>query len=432
MHVLLIGSGGREHAMAWKLAESSAVSKVSVAPGNVGMAAEPKVDCVPIAVDDFDHLIEFVKSQQVTFTVVGPEVPLVAGIVDEFNAADCAILGPTAAAAQLEGSKGYAKAFMDRHGIPTASYERFHDASKALEYVQKIGAPIVIKADGLAAGKGVVVASTLNEAQDAVTSMLADNVFGDAGSSVVIEQFLSGEEASFIALVDGATAQPFATSQDHKARNEGDTGPNTGGMGAYSPAPVVTPEIEKHIVQDILEPTVAGLIKDKTPFKGFLYIGLMIDSFGNARVIEYNVRLGDPETQPLMLRLDSDFAALCLAAINEELHQSKINWSKEPALGVVVAAGEYPQSSSKGEPITGLEEAAKGPCKVFHAGTRSEKDTIVTNGGRVLCVTAKGQDIAQAKSRADEGATKISWKGARFRRDIGHRALARLADTEPA
>lgn len=430
MHVLLIGSGGREHAMAWKLAQSPTVSLVTVAPGNVGMATENKVSCLDMAVDDFPALIDFAKTKNVAFTVVGPEVPLVAGIVDAFTEANCNILGPSSGAAQLEGSKGFAKDFMQRHRIPTAAYKRFTEVTPALDYLELKGAPIVIKADGLAAGKGVVVAENLEEARQAIVSMLEGNALGDAGASVVIEECLRGEEASFIALVDGKTAVPFASSQDHKARDEGDKGPNTGGMGAYSPAPVLSVDVEEHVVQDILQPTIDGLIADGTPFIGFLYIGLMIDSSGQARVIEYNVRLGDPETQPLLMRLESDFATICEAAINGNLKQQKIRWTPGSALGVVIAAGEYPQGGSKGEPISGVEDANQMKCKVFHAGTTIKDEVLVTNGGRVLCVTALGADIAEAKERADAGAAKISWAGCRYRNDIGHRAVARLSEVE--
>lgn len=426
MHILLIGTGGREHAIAWKLAQSPQVSRISVAPGSAGIASEPLVEQVNISIEDHAALCEFAVSEQVHLTVVGPEVPLVAGIVDHFDKARQRILGPSAAAAQLEGSKAYAKEFMQRHTIPTATHKTFSHADKAHSYLDQVGAPVVIKADGLAAGKGVVVAQTLEEAHAAVNSMLSDNAFGAAGATVVIEDFLDGEEASFIALVDGTHCLPFATSQDHKARDEGDLGPNTGGMGAYSPAPVVTPAIEEHIMRDIVEPTVAGLQKDNTPFKGFLYVGLMINGNGDARVVEYNVRLGDPETQPLLMRLNSDLLTLLDAAANGTLNETTAQWKNECALGVVLAGGEYPVSSSKGERITGIEEAEQLGCKVFHAGTAAKDTNFVTNGGRVLCVTALGSDVKEAKQLADKGAAAIHFANMHYRRDIGYRAVSRL------
>ena len=376
MHILLIGNGGREHALAWKLAQSPQVSKISVAPGSAAIAAEPHVERVDISIDDHDALSAFAAEQQVHLTVVGPELPLVAGLVDHFESKRQRIIGPSAAAAQLEGSKAYAKEFMQRHAIPTAVHATFSDLEKAHQYVEERGAPIVIKADGLAAGKGVVVAETLIQAHAAVDAMLADQSFGEAGSTIVIEEFLAGEEASFIALVDGKHCLPFATSQDHKARNEGDTGPNTGGMGAYSPAPVVTPEIEQHIMRDIVQPSVEGLIKDGTPFKGFLYVGLMITDAGDARVVEYNVRLGDPETQPLLMRLDSDLLELLDAAVNGKLNNVQANWTQQCSLGVVLAGGDYPASSSKGEMIVGIDAAEALGCKVFHAGTDASNGSL--------------------------------------------------------
>jgi len=429
MHILLIGNGGREHAIAWKLAQSTQVSRISVAPGSAGMATEPKVERVAIDISDHSALCEYAKAQHVHLTVVGPEVPLVAGIVDHFNNESQRILGPTAAAAQLEGSKAYAKEFMRRHSIPTARYETFTDARRAHDYLDRQVAPIVIKADGLAAGKGVVVAQTLSQAHDAIDAMLDDQAFGAAGSTVVIEAFLAGEEASFIALVDGKNCLPFATSQDHKARDEGDLGPNTGGMGAYSPAPVVTDEIQRHIMRDVVEPTVAGLIKDGTPFNGFLYVGLMISDTGDARVVEYNVRLGDPETQPLLMRLDSDLLTLLDAAADGTLSSVQAIWKDECALGVVLAAEHYPSEGSKGDTITGINDAEQSGCKVFHAGTDLVNDEYVTNGGRILCVSALGNDITNAKHHADNGAAQIHFSNMHYRRDIGYRAVAREEDS---
>lgn len=428
MHILLLGNGGREHALAWKLAQSPQVTKISVAPGSAGIASEPLVEQVDIALDNHSALSEYAKSENVHLCVVGPEVPLVAGVVDHFEQAGIRIIGPRAAAAQLEGSKAFAKAFMQRHNIPTSTHKTFTNADEAHAYLDEQGAPIVIKADGLAAGKGVVVAHTLNEAHAAVSAMLADHTFGKAGATVVIEDFLSGEEASFIALVDGTHCLPFATSQDHKARDDGDRGPNTGGMGAYSPAPVVTPAIEKHIMRDIVEPTVAGLQKDGTPFKGFLYVGLMIDSNDKASVVEYNVRLGDPETQPLLMRLDSDLLSLLDAAVDGTLNEVDAQWKKESALGVVLAGGDYPAAGSKGEAISGIGDAEDIGCKVFHAGTEKQNDTFVTNGGRVLCVTALGSDIKAAKQAADKGAAAVMFAKMHYRRDIGYRAIERLVE----
>jgi len=412
--------------MAWKLSQSAQCTAVSVAPGSDAIGLEDKVSCVAIGADDFAALAAFAKEQNVSFTVVGPEVPLVDGIVDYFQEQGLRILGPSAAAAQLEGSKAFAKDFMQQHNIPTAHYATFTDTDKAIAYVKEHGAPLVIKADGLAAGKGVVVAQSEQMAIDAITSMLADNTFGDAGSNVVIEEFLPGEEASFIVLVDGEHALPFASSQDHKARDEGDQGPNTGGMGAYSPAPVINDAIHQQVMSKIVEPTINAFKNNGTPFVGFLYVGLMIDDNDIAKVVEYNVRLGDPETQPLMMRLDSDFVTLCNAAIDGELKNQSINWSTQSAIGVVLAAGEYPQGSSKGATITGISDADALGCKVFHAGSRADGNAIVTNGGRVLCVTALGSNIKEAKKLADRGAQAISWPGMHYRRDIAYRAVQRL------
>ncbi len=427
MHILLVGSGGREHAIAWKLAQSAHVQQVTVAPGNPNMQNEAGVSTVDIAATDLDALQKFAESENVAMTVVGPEAPLVQGLVDQFLNAGLRVMGPTRAAAALEGSKDFAKQFMSRHGIPTAQFETFDNSADALTYLQSHPAPIVIKADGLAAGKGVVVAMTDEQAASAVRDMLDDGAHGAAGARVVIEDFLVGEEASFICLVDGQTALPFATSQDHKARDEGDAGPNTGGMGAYSPAPVVTKSVHEKVMQRIVNPTVQGMAADGKPFTGFLYVGLMIDANGDPYVIEYNVRLGDPETQPLMMRLDSDLMELFNATVDGALADASADWSDDAALGVVLAAGEYPAGSSRGEVITGLAEADATGAKVFHAGTQlDDAGNTVTAGGRVLCVTARGATIVDAKSKADAAAELIHWPNVHWRRDIGYRAVARL------
>jgi len=425
MHILLIGNGGREHALAWKLARSPRLTRLSVAPGNPGTALEPRTVNVPIGIGALDELVAFATDEAVDLVVVGPEAPLVAGLADRLRAAGIACVGPGADGARLEGSKAFAKDFMHRHGIPTAAHASFTDVVAARAFIAAHGAPIVVKADGLAAGKGVVVAHDVARANAAVEDMLAGNRFGEAGHRVVIESFLAGEEASFIALVAGGLALPFATSQDHKARDECDAGPNTGGMGAYSPAPVVDDAVLAHVVADILAPSVAGLVADGVDYRGFLYIGLMIDSGGRARVIEYNVRLGDPETQPLLMRLDSDLVDLLAATAGGALEGVEAAWSPEPAIGVVIAAGDYPDGGSRGAPISGLDAARGAGCTVFHAGTARQGDTLVTNGGRVLCVTATGADLAAAKALTDAGAAAVHWDGARYRRDIGHRALAR-------
>ena len=431
MHILLIGSGGREHAIAWKLATSPQVKKITVAPGNPGMLAEPSVETVDIQATDIGALENFAQQNDVNMTVVGPEAPLVEGLVDRFNAAGLRVLGPTQVAAQLEGSKDFAKQFMTRHRIPTATFETFDTSKQALEYLDKHPAPIVIKADGLAAGKGVVVAQTDEQARAAVRDMLDDGAHGAAGSRVVIEECLLGEEASFICLVDGQNALPFATSQDHKARDEGDAGPNTGGMGAYSPAPIVTQDIHDKIMQRIVNPTVQGMANDGANFKGFLYVGLMIDANDDPYVIEYNVRLGDPETQPLMMRLDSDLVDLFNATIDGKLDTAAANWSADTTLGIVMAAGNYPAGSSRGEVIDGLDAAAATGAKVFHAGTSvDDEGKVLTAGGRVLCVTARGTTVADAKIQAENAANKIDWPNVHWRRDIGYRAVARnTADT---
>ena len=424
MHLLLIGSGGREHAMAWKLAQSDSVSRISVAPGNPGMQQEPKVESVDISATDIAALLHYAEEQQVHLTIVGPEAPLVAGIVDTFNQAGQRIFGPSSNAAQLEGSKAFAKDFMARHAIPTAAYATFTQAAPAISWIEERGAPIVIKADGLAAGKGVVVAQSIGEACDAVETMLAGQ-FGQAGKQIVVEEFLAGEEASFIAVVSGRECLALATSQDHKARDDGDTGPNTGGMGAYSPAPVVTPDVHAQVVTHILQPTIDSLADDGMPFTGFLYVGLMIDAQSQAKVVEYNVRLGDPETQPLMMRMKSDLLPLLDNAVDGNLTNAEINWHPGSSIGIVMAAGEYPAGSSQGAYIAGIENAERNGSKVFHAGTRLDGQQLVTAGGRVLCVTATGDTLAQAKQQAEHSAAEISWEGCRYRRDIGHRAIGR-------
>ena len=429
MKVLIIGSGGREHALAWKLAQSPRVDEVLVAPGNAGTAREPKCRNVAVGATDIDGQLELVSREGVSVTVVGPEAPLVAGVVDRFRAAGHRIFGPTAAAAQLEGSKAFAKDFLARHGIPTAHYAVFDEVGAALVHVRAQGAPIVVKADGLAAGKGVIVATTLEQAEDAVRDMLAGNAFGAAGSRVVIEEFLDGEEASFISIVDGATALPMATSQDHKRVGDGDTGPNTGGMGAYSPAPVVTPEVHARVMREVVEPTVRGMAADGVPFTGFLYAGLMIDRDGAPKVIEFNVRFGDPETQPVMLRLRSDLLDLVEAAIDGRLDGVAADWDPRPALGVVMAAADYPETPRTGDPIAGLDAPAPDGTKVFHAGTRLEANgRVVTCGGRVLCVCALGETVSAAQRAAYRAIGSIAWAGEFHRSDIGWRAIAREND----
>ena len=425
MNVLVIGSGGREHALAWRCAQAPEVSRVFVAPGNAGTALDPGLVNVALRANDFDGLLDFARGERVDLTIVGPEDPLAAGIVDRFRDAGLACFGPSAKAAQLEGSKAFAKDFMARHGIPTAAYGKFTDVDEALAFLREHGAPIVVKADGLAAGKGVIVAQDLATAEDAVRDMLEGNAFGDAGHRVVIEEFLEGEEASFIVMADGAHILPLATSQDHKALNEGDTGPNTGGMGAYSPAPVVDAAMHERVMREIIEPTVRGMAADGAPFTGFLYAGLMISPTGEPRVLEYNVRFGDPETQPVMLRLRSSLPALCLAAIEGRLDGCTADWDPAAALGVVMAAGGYPGSYDTGRPISGLEAARSSGCHGFHAGTALVDDQVVTAGGRVLCVTALGDSVADAAARAYRGVDSIDWEGAVARRDIGYRAIAR-------
>ncbi len=424
MNVLIIGSGGREHALAWKVAQDKRVNKVFVAPGNAGTAVEPKCENVNIDVLAIEQLADFAE-QNVQLTIVGPEAPLVKGVVDLFRSRKLDIFGPTAAAAQLEGSKAFTKDFLARQNIPTADYQNFTEVEPALAYLQKVGAPIVIKADGLAAGKGVIVAMTLTEAEDAVRDMLAGNAFGDAGSRVVIEEFLDGEEASFIVMVDGENVLPMATSQDHKRVGDADTGPNTGGMGAYSPAPVVTADVHQRVMDEVIYPTVRGMASEGNVYTGFLYAGLMIDKAGQPKVIEFNCRFGDPETQPIMCRLESSLVLLVEAALAKALDKVEATWDPRPTVGVVIAAGGYPADYTKGDVIEGLDAAAQLEGKVFHAGTALKDGQIVTAGGRVLCATAIGRTVEEAQQQAYRLAEKIRWNGSFYRNDIGYRAIAR-------
>ena len=425
MNILIIGNGGREHALAWKAAQSPLADKVYVAPGNAGTALEANLENVAIAATDIPALVAFAQSHDIGLTIVGPEAPLVIGVVDAFQAVGLKIFGPSQAAAQLEGSKAFTKDFLARHRIPTAEYENFTEVEPALAYVRRKGAPIVIKADGLAAGKGVIVAMTLQEAEEAVRDMLAGNAFGDAGHRIVVEEFLDGEEASFIVMVDGENVVPMATSQDHKRVGDGDTGPNTGGMGAYSPAPVVTDEIHRRAMDQVIWPTVRGMAAEGNTYVGFLYTGLMIAADGQPKVIEFNCRFGDPETQPIMLRLRSDLVELCLAGAEGRLNEKSSDWDERPALGVVLAAGGYPGDYRNGEVIQGLPQQESADGKVFHAGTRLQGNDVVTSGGRVLCVTALGDTVAQAQQRAYQLAEGIQWPGSFCRKDIGYRAIAR-------
>jgi phosphoribosylamine--glycine ligase len=427
MNVLIIGSGGREHALAWKAAQSPRVDTVYVAPGNAGTATEPGMENVALDVMDFPALADFAEANAVDLTIVGPEAPLVDGVVDFFESRGLRCFGPRQGAAQLEGSKAFTKDFLARHDIPTADYANFTELEPALAYLRERGAPIVVKADGLAAGKGVIVAETLVQAEAAVRDMLSGNAFGEAGCRVVIEEFLEGEEASFIVLVDGANVLPMATSQDHKRIGEGDTGPNTGGMGAYSPAPVVDDAVYRRVMQQVIEPTVRGMAAEGNAYTGFLYAGLMITAEGQPKVIEYNCRFGDPETQPIMLRLQSDLVALCDAALDGKLDAISTDWDERCAIGVVLAAGGYPGSYPKGTPIAGLDSEQPRTVKVFHAGTALSDGQVVTSGGRVLCVTALGEDIAAAQKACYRAADKISWDGMTLRRDIGWRAIARYS-----
>ncbi len=425
MNVLVIGSGGREHALAFKAAQNPSVKTVFVAPGNAGTALEPKLENVAIGVEDIDALVVFAKENNVQLTIVGPEAPLVIGVVDRFREEGLAIFGPTQAAAQLEGSKSFTKDFLARHDIPTAAYQTFEEIEPALAYLKAQGAPIVVKADGLAAGKGVIVAMTEAEAEEAIRDMLAGNAFGEAGSRVVIEEFLEGEEASFIVMVDGKNVLPFATSQDHKRAYDGDKGPNTGGMGAYSPAPVVTPDIHDRIMAEVINPTVEGMAKEGHPYTGFLYAGLMITADGTPKVIEYNCRFGDPETQPIMLRLQSDLVELIEAANREELDQTSIEFDPRAAVGVVLAASGYPGNYPKGDAISGLQVNYPEGEKVFHAGTKQDGEHVVTAGGRVLCATALGHTVTEAQKRAYSLVKDIHWDGVEYRTDIAYRAIAR-------
>ena len=425
MNILVIGSGGREHALAWKAAQSAGVETVYVAPGNAGTGKEVGLENVAIDTMDFSALADFAESNNVGLTIVGPETPLVEGIVDYFQVRNLRCFGPSKGAAQLEGSKAFTKDFLARHNIPSGSYGNFTELEPALAYVRKQGAPIVIKADGLAAGKGVIVAETLAQAEEAVTDMLSGNAFGEAGCRVVIEEFLPGEEASFIVIVDGRRVLPMATSQDHKRIGEGDTGPNTGGMGAYSPAPVVDAVVHQRIMDRVILPTVAGMAAEGNDYTGFLYAGLMIDADGNPRVIEYNCRFGDPETQPIMMRLQSDLVKLCDAALDGTLEQAGAQWDERCAIGVVLAAAGYPADYSQGALINGLDTVHSDDIKVFHAGTTHNGQGVVTSGGRVLCVTALGDDIASAQRACYAAAETISWDGMTLRTDIGWRAIAR-------
>ncbi len=424
MNVLVIGGGGREHALAWQAARDQRVERVFVAPGNAGTALEPKLENVAIDVMDFDALADFAEQQAVQLTIVGPEAPLVGGVVDHFQARGLAIFGPSKGAAQLEGSKAFTKDFLARHRIPSADYQNFTDVEPALAYLRTQGAPIVVKADGLAAGKGVIVALTLEEAETAVRDMLSGNAFGEAGCRVVIEEFLDGEEASFIVMVDGSNILPMATSQDHKRVGDGDSGPNTGGMGAYSPAPVVTAEIHDRIMDQVIRPTVAGMAAEGNDYTGFLYAGLMIMADGTPKVIEYNCRFGDPETQPIMLRLQSSLVTLCQAAVTGSLDQVEAQWDPRPAVGVVLAAGGYPDSYHKGD-IIDLPQQTPADAKIFHAGTALKDGQVVTNGGRVLCATALGDSVTEAQQLAYQLARQVSWKGMFYRNDIGYRAIRR-------
>ncbi|GMR17524.1 MAG: phosphoribosylamine--glycine ligase [Gammaproteobacteria bacterium] len=426
MKILIVGGGGREHALAWKCAQSARVSEVLVAPGNAGTGLEPGVRNVPVAATDIGGLLALAEAEAVNLTIVGPEVPLVAGIADRFAEYGMACFGPSAAAARLEGSKSFSKDFLQRHHIPTAEYASFTELEPALQYIRARGAPIVVKADGLAAGKGVVVASSVAEAEQAARDMLTGGSFGTAGERIVIEEYLDGEEASFIVMTDGTDVLPLASSQDHKARDDGDRGPNTGGMGAYSPAAILTDELEAAVMRDVIRPTLAGLAADGIRYSGFLYAGLMIGADGVPRVLEFNCRFGDPETQPIMLRLRSDLVDLCEAALAGRLGEVTAEWDPRAALGVVLAAGGYPADYRTGDRIEGLTKiTANGPCKVFHAGTALEGDAIVTAGGRVLCVVGLGEDVAAAREVAYEQVHRVHWPDVYYRRDIGHRALAR-------
>lgn len=427
MKVLVVGNGGREHALAWKLAQSPRVDEVLVAPGNAGTALEPGVRNVGVSASDIPALVQLARTEEVALTVVGPEAPLVAGIVDAFHENNLRCLGPTRSAAELEGSKAFTKRFLARYKIPTAAYQVFTDLESAQAYIREQGAPIVVKADGLAAGKGVTVARTLGEALMAAEEMLSGSAFGEAGQRIVVEECLEGEELSFIALVDGEYVLPLASSQDHKPRDEGDQGPNTGGMGAYSPAPVLTPALYQRVMDEVIHPTVRGLAEEGRRYTGFLYAGLMVDAEGGVKVLEYNCRMGDPETQPILMRLDSDLLALCEAALEGRLDEVEARWKPQAALGVVMAAGGYPGSYHKGDEISGLRAEYPEERKVFHAGTTLEEEhqRVLTNGGRVLCACALGDTVSEAQAAAYALVDEISWEGAYCRRDIGFRAIAR-------
>lgn len=425
MKILVVGGGGREHALAWKIAQSAQVEHIYVAPGNAGTAFEPKMANIDISADDLNALLDFAKRNSIDLTLVGPEIPLVNGITDLFQAAGLRIFGPSKAAAQLEGSKAFAKDFMARHKIPTATYRVFSDPEEALTYLHQQQLPIVIKADGLAAGKGVVIAHSEQQAVATVENMLSGNAFGDAGHRVVIEEFLQGEEASFIVMSDGKHILPMASSQDHKARDDGDCGPNTGGMGAYSPAPIVTTEVYERIMNEIIYPTIDGLASDGYTYVGFLYAGLMITDDGIPKVLEFNCRFGDPETQPVMMRLKSDLLDLCYAALNGKLNQCSVEWDQRAAVGVVMAAGGYPEHYTKGLPIHGLMATTNERLKVFHAGTKQQEGAILTNGGRVLCVTALGNSVSAAQTEAYNTVQQIHWEQVYYRKDIGYKAILR-------
>jgi phosphoribosylamine---glycine ligase len=425
MKVLVVGGGGREHAIAWKVAQSSIVADVIVAPGNAGTAGEPKVRNAPVAADDLEGLLALARSERVDLTIVGPEVPLVAGIVDRFEEHGLKCFGPRADGARLEGSKAFTKDFLSRHRIPTAGYRTFTDLGSAREYARTRTPPIVIKADGLAAGKGVVIAPTIAVADDTLARMLEQRQFGAASAKVVIEDFLAGEEASFIALVDGMRVVPLASSQDHKTRDDEDRGPNTGGMGAYSPAPVVTDSVHDHVMRDIMLPTAQGLVKDGIRYRGFLYAGLMIDDVGRAKVVEFNCRLGDPETQPILFRLHSDLVRLCLQCFDDTLGDESIEWDPRATVGVVMASGGYPDAYEKGKVISGLDRVIGEDVKIFHAGTRLENGNVLTDGGRVLCAVGRGESVAAARTKAYGAVQRVTWDGAFWRTDIGYRAVAR-------
>ena len=425
MNILVIGSGGREHALAWKAAQSNNIDTVYVAPGNAGTALESGIENIDIDVMNFPKLAQFATDNNISLTIVGPEAPLVEGIVDFFEDKGLRCFGPSKGAAQLEGSKAFTKDFLARHNIPTADYQNFTELDPAIAYLRKMGAPIVVKADGLAAGKGVIVAETLEQAEEAVRDMLSGNAFGDAGCRVVIEEFLDGEEASFIVIADGKNILPMATSQDHKRVGNGDTGPNTGGMGAYSPAPVVSPEIHDRIMKDVIEPTIKGMEQEGNDYTGFLYAGLMISKDGEAKVIEYNCRFGDPETQPIMMRLKSDLVSLCDAALDKTLDKTSTEWDKKAAVGVVLAAGGYPESYEKGMSISGLNKNTNPNAKIFHAGTKMNNNEVTSVGGRVLCATALADTVTAAQQDAYTLANQISWKDMFFRNDIAYRAIDR-------